>query len=400
MTPKSNRIETALIAALALTVILAAAAPRLLAFLPPIFGLIFFIWNGIITKQWKPDLRIVVPFVIIGGLTLLSSLWAIHPSDAVERAGRVVGILLGGAGLLMATKTPSSPNRTIPLAVLFLAAFMAMELIFDFPFYRITHPDKAGEKIADAVANRSIVTATLLMIPAFALAKIQWGWKKSTLAFMPVFGTLFVVTESQSAQLGMLVALIFACLFPYRWKAAWIGLGAVVATLTLTAPFLAPYLFQHFVHEAAAVPNIGDGSANIAPRLEIWDFVSHRALQKPFFGFGIEATRDILDFDTQHLYYPSVKVLHPHNIVLQIWIEFGTFGAILAAVGFSLLLRQIYKTCSTAQARIALPVLMTTLSIGAMSYGLWQGWWIGLLILTATVTLIAINTVKAHSPAT
>jgi O-antigen ligase len=404
-----NRIEPALLAVLAVLIALSAIAPKFLAFGVPLIGTIFFVWNGVTEKQWTPDRRIFIPFAIIGGLALLSSLWAIHPADALERAGKVAGILLGGMGLLSILLRHSHESGNpetkkldarfhghdvLFFSVLFLAAFMALELIFDFPFYRLLHPSKAGNAIADAVANRSIIVATLLMTPAFALAKTKWGWKKSTLIFAPIFGTLFIVTESQSAQMGMLIGLVFAFAFPYRFKAAWIALGTSIVVLIIAAPFIAPMLFQHFAQGAEAMPRIGNGSANIAPRLEIWDFVSRRALQKPIAGFGFEATRDILDFDTKQMYYENDKVLHPHNAVLQIWIEFGAVGIILAASGFMLLLRQIYKICTTAQARIALPVLMTALSVGSMSYGLWQGWWIGLLFLSTAMTMIATKAVS------
>src|SRR5436190_23671517 len=79
------------------------------------------------------------------------------------------------------------------------------------------------------------------------------------------------------------------------------------------------------------VPWLGYGQAFANNRLEIWDFVSRYALRHPLHGFGIEATRAVEAFDSQQIYQKKATILHPHNFAIQMWIEFGLIGGLLAA---------------------------------------------------------------------
>jgi O-antigen ligase len=117
----------------------------------------------------------------------------------------------------------------------------------------------------------------------------------------------------------------------------------------------------------------------MAPRLEIWDFISRRALQSPFIGHGTEATKSIT-FDTAQLYQPGKTILHPHNFALQLWIEFGAFGAALGAAFLGDILSRIYKFDLPLR-RFSLALLMASLSVASTGYGLWQGWWLGVFCL-------------------
>jgi O-antigen ligase len=77
---------------------------------------------------------------------------------------------------------------------------------------------------------------------------------------------------------------------------------------------------------------------------------------------------------------------HPHNALLQIWVELGAAGAVLAAT--LLVLTTIWAWRLRGLAAVIVAGLAgTVLSIAAVSHGAWQGWWIA--DVGAAIALIA-----------
>jgi O-antigen ligase len=90
--------------------------------------------------------------------------------------------------------------------------------------------------------------------------------------------------------------------------------------------------------------------------------------------------------DASRLLPPPVS-LHPHNGPLQIWLELGAHGAVLAA----LVWWALFDLCARA-ARNDRPggaaaggAATAYFVIGALSFGVWQEWWLGLGAVTAAV---------------
>ena len=140
----------------------------------------------------------------------------------------------------------------------------------------------------------------------------------------------------------------------------------------------------------------------ISHRLIIWSYTSEKVLDNIFFGKGIFSSRKIGEDEKINLkiitakgidnnelvlmekdnYYPAIP-LHPHNNVLQIWLELGFFGVMI----FFLLIYKILKfiiyskDISDFQASILSCVLFSVILINQSSYGLWQIWWLSNLVL-------------------
>jgi O-antigen ligase len=169
--------------------------------------------------------------------------------------------------------------------------------------------------------------------------------------------------------------------FPWVWKA----LAFAVVLYFMTFPALALYAYQ-FQDAVNASPYFGHNGAFGGQRLEIWHGVAEKVLARPWLGYGTEATR-VLHFDFKK-YFPGGTVLHPHNLALQIWIEFGLFGIVAACAALVYLLRAICVDMDGIARRAALPTFMMSLLIGSTAYGMWQGWWIGALILLAAYFII------------
>jgi O-antigen ligase len=165
---------------------------------------------------------------------------------------------------------------------------------------------------------------------------------------------------------------------PLRRAWAWKALALALFVYCAAFPWLAlhSYQYQDIVN---ASPYFGNKAGFGAQRMEIWHGVAEKVMERPWLGHGVEATRS-MRFDITK-YFPGGTVLHPHNLPLQVWIEFGALGIAVLCAALAFMLRVICMEMRGIARRTALPTFMMSLLIGSTAYGMWQGWWIGLLIL-------------------
>jgi O-antigen ligase len=105
-------------------------------------------------------------------------------------------------------------------------------------------------------------------------------------------------------------------------------------------------------------------------RLDIWTFATDRIIEHPLRGLGLDASR----------VFPEAIPLHTHNAALQVWLELGAVGAVLMCLGwvaiFNLINHLIQRDRNLGA--VAAATAVTYLTIGAVSFGVWQEWWLAL----------------------
>ncbi len=383
-----NRLMVGMLAFIPL---LGVIAPRAMALMPAVIMIIGFCFYVPARRTWRVTLSGPVLFWVLGVLVLagLSAFWALNPEIAVDRVFRMIPILVPGIILLglvqsAGPKAREDFSRLFPLGVLVAAVALTGELYFKAPLYHLVHGQSITDEFNLSHLNRSVVCVVLALFCAFPV--LYYGpysrrIKKTVLAALILFaGAIIYKTSSQSAQLAFLLGVLFLLFFPYRCKVSWVLLGLGIAAAFYAAPWISQYAFRELAGTFHDAPWLQNGYA--AERLEIWDYVSRYALQQPFYGFGIEATRAVKAFDTAQIYQKGVDILHPHNFALQIWIEFGILGVTFTVLFFADLLKR-FSRLPAAAARCALPVFIASLSVAATGYGLWQGWWLGEFFLIA-----------------
>jgi O-antigen ligase len=197
-----------------------------------------------------------------------------------------------------------------------------------------------------------------------------------------------LTTDSQSAHLIIGLCAIFWMGFPVSNTKIWYGFWALLTGLLFAAPWFAQYMFNVLPPMIEGVEWFKQSYA--LNRLEIWDYIGRYIETNPIYGFGIEATRSIEDFDSAYLYDDKATVLHPHNFALQLWIEFGVMGAALGALAIGYVLKAMSQL-DAARARLGVTVFIGLLCPAATAYGMWQGWFIGLFFMMAGYCLIAMQ---------
>jgi len=89
--------------------------------------------------------------------------------------------------------------------------------------------------------------------------------------------------------------------------------------------------------------------------------------------------------------------LHPHNGVLQAWLELGVVGALAVAAILILVVGGIERVARRNRAAAPLFALFSTGAlIFGSTFGAWQSWWQAALWLVAALAIAVVN--GADSP--
>ena len=131
----------------------------------------------------------------------------------------------------------------------------------------------------------------------------------------------------------------------------------------------------------------------ILHRRVIWSFSKEKILERPLFGYGIFSSRfigykyKIINRENKIL---SAIPLHPHNSILQIWLELGVVGIILFYIFLCMIINKIYqiKKINRQYAAFSLASLFQIFLIGQFSYGFWQTWWISIIFISIFIYTI------------
>ncbi len=378
--------------------IIGMAAPRFFAIGPAIIGVFGLLAYRPIMGRWPRFCKSTcISMGIIIAALWASFFWAYDTDLVIERASKTSLLLLGITAFVSLLQSMTAQQlrpfvRIFPIAVIISGFIVVIDLYSAGGVYRLLHPDLQG-RLNLSNLNRSVIIFEFSALAAlFGLIRGIKICKMSrilSLILVVLLALVWLETQSQSAQLAILLAAAAFIIFPIipaqkLW--AWRVVQAIIIALIFTTPFIVPWAFDNF---AAIMSENKWLSHGYAPqRLEIWDYISRRALESPIIGHGVEATQAIKDFDSALIYTPINYVLHPHNFVVQLWIEFGVLGAALGSAFLCFIVEQIRKS-SERLARSFFALFVAALSIGSIAYGLWQGWWLGLLAFLVVISLIS-----------
>jgi O-antigen ligase len=368
---------------IAATPLLSVYFSRVLAYTPMVAGLI---GAGILCFGYKRKIdwpKTLLAFIALFlGWAAFSCLWSPHPSEAFERVTKLIVILPLMAMFLAVIRSSSEdvPEKLwlwVLAVCAFSAALISIDIVASSPVYLLTRGTEMYKGFSTAVYNSGSLTVMLTGFTAFMLA---WQQKKnrvwSALFALPVLAMLFFI-QSQTTQVVLVIGLLFYFLFPSSKGWAWLALFIGMAIGMLIKPFLAHYVYEHFAAALDAAPALKE--AYIAHRLEIWDYTGRYAMQSPFWGHGIEITRMVEAFDSKRIFNPTNTVLHPHSFIIQLWIEFGLIGVVFGVAALGTLMRFLMTRYDGQVRKIAIALLAMLLFAACSTYGMWQGWWIGVI---------------------
>ncbi len=330
-------------------------------------ALALFGWGGI-SAAWAPDPgRALFTAVQLGGFIALGAAGcvAVARDSAVARQGMLLAALGGLAGGLLLAGLDLASGNAIRLAVRGLS-----------------------ERPGIAVGLKPAASVMALLLPLAAAVPGLPAWQRAVALLAG--GGIIMALPGEAAKVAVLVAGLvgLVCLALPKWGPRLVG--PVAAVLMLGMPALLGPGLGHGI-PAAGLP------ASSAHRLLIWDFTIQRIRDKPLLGWGMEASRRIpgagepASAETLARFgiVPGVPIyetlapasrlpLHTHNGPLQVWLELGMVGALLAAMLVFVLGRLAERS---ARPGVAAAMLASAAVTGLLSFGTWQEWWISAELL-------------------
>jgi O-antigen ligase len=234
----------------------------------------------------------------------------------------------------------------------------------------------AGKHIHTDIARRNITQgeyAIVLFVWAVSVRLFEMRLQALILLlFGSVIGASLLLHEAD-APLAALALGFAAFIMVWRFRTAAVAaLGVATTVYWLAAPFVVMVGWR-----AGVITTLYRYTPpSWSQRLDIWTFSTARIREKPWAGWGLDASRTFGD----------KVLLHTHDAALQIWLELGAVGAILAAVFWIGLwgVIEVWARRDRPLAAAAAATAVAYLTIGALSFGVWQEWWLALGAMAAT----------------
>jgi O-antigen ligase len=333
------------------------------------------------------------------GWAAVSATWAPEPGRALFTAIQLGGFvaLAAAACRAVAGDTASARNTLLLAAIGGLAAGLLVAGLDVASGNAIRLAVRGlSERPGIEVGLKPAASAMALLLPLFAAVPGLPAWQRAL--GLLAGGSILFALPGEAAKIAVLVSGLVGllCLLTPKWGPRLVG--PAVAMLVLGMPALLGPGLTHGIPAASLPPSS-------AHRLLIWDFTIQRIRDKPVFGWGMEASRRIpgggdpapaatlerfglgAGAPTHDILSRAARLpLHTHNGPLQIWLELGMVGALLAAMLVFLLGRMAERS---ARPGVATAMLASAAVTGLLSFGTWQEWWVSaeLLGLAALASL-------------
>jgi O-antigen ligase len=337
-----------------------------------------------------PLVLILLVFLAWGGAT---AIWSLSPAATLLRVAKLAWILAALWVVLRVGGTAEGfiVERRRLLEALSLGAAAAMVLVaverasagwfFEVLGLAQPHrdPDIQATRVFKGIA--ALVVISWCLLPQLLA---RYG-RVFCLAAVSALGLLVLWAGSLAAVLAFGAAtLVFALSWRFgRRFLEVLRVGVVGLVLLLPAAGLsgqAPFVDAVSASQSAGLAVPGSG----LHRAYIYDFVLKAIWQRPLAGWGVDAVSLLPGAEAvipslQRNLLPS----HPHNAVLEVWVETGAVGAILGAVVLWLILRRIENGAAhRGEAAAAAAAFAAYLVIGLLSFSLWATWWLSLAVIT------------------
>jgi len=324
----------------------------------------------------------------------LSSLWSLTPETSIYKA--VVLSLSVACGLIMVFSAYSLTKYERDI----FEGAMLWGGIFGFALLGIELGGNAkitiflrhliGQKINGQgnlvpYLHAGVTVSSLYIWPWAIIVWRKWSWPVVVLLIVSVI-SVFLISDVDAPMFGILMGVLIATLVFAAPKYA----PAAVASLLVVGVVCAPLLPNLILSKVDADTKPQYISASGYHRLIIWHATVEKISGRPILGSGFDTSRAMYNktqkvrttrYDKDGKPWWGVTSepipLHPHNGILQVWLELGGAGALLLLVLLLLVVRNMQRNASSRLDRaVCFGGFISVLVISSLSYGAWQSWWL------------------------
>lgn len=340
--------------------------------------------------------RWMVPALFLAWAALSTSWAADHISSLKSLAG-ISGIFAGTIILALSIASAGrSAARQINTGLMIGFAVMCAVYLFEYATDGLLLQigrDILAQGQSTLKDYRILYNSGLIILTAIAVPLVLLTWaRQRVLGIGMAIGIIAAATLADAAVIIVALGVGFLAFAAARLlpRAFPVAVLLVLAAVGLSLPFNTDRLPDPRIE----VPT-GEGLwPPVASRMLIWRAAAENIEKSPIIGLGLNASKNLYPRATRKMvkvYYDHGPLeifvepipLHPHNVMLQIWLELGGVGALLFIVLIAQGFYAIANSDLTKNARAAIMASATTLLFVAnISFGIWQKWWLTAIILT------------------
>ena len=341
-------------------------------------------FREILARAGKSPLAAVLAVFVV--FMLASVLWSPDAMLSLKTALRTVSGfgLVVVAGAAFVTMAPARRVSLLTIGVPVGAALCLVQLHAGFSIRGLF-----GGNDYDYAINRAVMTQSLLVWPLAA----WWfchGRRLLALALIAVVAVTAFSSDSGAAALSMIVGML-ALVVAALWRR--LALGATISVVLVTA-LMAPWLARSAYASLPAWFHQGLAGSHSAERTVAWNDFAQAVFVHFWSGWGMNASRAL---PLSSISDPSRTISqvwwHPHNALLQVWVEFGFAGAALVAAA-TLLGVRVIAALPQRVFPFAIAAFSGAYAASSISHGAWEHWWHALV----GATIIAFSLLMKEAP--
>ena len=345
-----------------------------------------------------------------------SLIWTISPDLSWTVAHSIPICMLGGILIITCLKTLSTNDKNyvcqsavwgffigLSLALIDVSTDLAIKKILTI----VTHEEELSITNLNNMTMRSFVInngLSLLAMLFWPILIILHSQKRYKLGFLGFVSLVYVITKGSNFAATVAVGVgSISFLIAFFAQRVVFKITAIGLTLLILG---APFAMNALPDSRTIGKHLPELSYSVYPRLVIWQYASDLIMNKPLTGYGVRTSRSLSKTDKKisFLYRDKGEIhsgnteaipLHPHNGLIQIWLELGVGGALLGLLIVLSVLWGIKRSYSSKVAKaFALASLTSSICLISVSYGLWQSWWLASLWLQGSLVTLSLISCK------
>ncbi len=375
--------------------VLSVVAPKAivgLLVLAGLYGIVLAVRRGV----WR-DLFPLAPTVFMAlalGWMFYRGLTTFDGRSGVGVGFKTLGLGISGFGAfwLFGTLSPDGKRRVhnglIAGICIALAVFALIAAAYKLGGFVWIGADREN---AMTVLNRPQMILAMVSVLAWTVL-LDRKRRAGAAGLAVVTVSAFMLTPAYAAVLALIVGVMGIALGKVLKGAGLKALAAVLLTAILASPIAAPLLLQgtssgaFSAEKAKLLAGMNSLDGSISHRLYIWTFATNRALERPYLGWGLDTSRRIPGGNKLISIGKETLPLHPHNAILQVWLELGLPGLVFLAgvVGFAVL-APLGGSAPPLARGLRAGTVLAVFAIANIAFGIWQSWWVSSIWLTAAL---------------
>lgn len=360
---------------------------------PLIFGLaaIQCIVGGSVRRSFPViDASLATLAAAFAAMCWISIAWSVAPDRSLSGALQITAILPAALVFLSARPAPEPIFRVLVVACFAGAAIVLTDAALGYPFQSFV----SGRPAIDAATkyNRGLDHLALIVWPILAWLVAQGRIWSAMLLAASILLVLMLGAGLAGRVACLAAALAFAAAsgFPRLFPIAlpW-AIGIFVALL--------PFAMRHLTDSRTALAPLIKPSG--MHRLELWDFMTARALERPLLGWGFHAAgaAPIKAEELSGYIYVTGPGTYPHNQWIELWVETGAVGVAIG-LAFALLILHRIRSMPAGLRPYGYAAFAAAMAVSCINFNIaTDSWWAALAACGALFAMQSRSQTRLHT---